>query len=425
MPEKFKIRKVNPRTFFAGRRRLVELYFVIVIVLIALMLFGYTHFLIEQLRSEYRKTTLAYTTYQTLVVSDLSAPAMEDVKVNLSREIGATINFPSVVTDPDGKPLAWWPGYNEYLGKNPDENLETVRGFAADLDRINDPVPIVRYTHDPETGNPVGEVAVYFHYGEPRVIKLLYWVPTFELALILIFAFVGILSYRRVKTSEQQAIWTGMARETAHQLGTPVSSLLGWHAILTEECEASPEMTGPLKEIEADIKRLEKVAARFQEIGAPVSVAPADIVSLVENAAEYGRRRLPVTSDAKIETDLPESLVVPFNPLLFEWVIENLVKNAVDAVLQGADGGLIKISLAAGDGGARITVRDNGVGIETRDLEQIFNPGYTTKPKGWGLGLALVKRVVEDVHHGEIKVESGPGGGATFTVFIPGEPAKQ
>jgi nitrogen-specific signal transduction histidine kinase len=423
MPGKYKIRKVGPRTFFAGRRRLVELYFVIAIVIVALMLFGYTHFLIEQLRSEYRKTTHAYTTYQTLVVSDLEGSAMEDVKVNLSREIGATINFPSVVTDPDGKPLAWWPGYNEYLGKDPDKNLETVKKFAADLDRINEPMPIVRYTRDPETGNPVGQVTVYFHYGEPRVVKLLYWVPTFELALILIFAFVGIISYRRVKTSEQQAIWTGMARETALQLGTPVSSLLGWHEILTEKCKSEPDTAEPLAEIGADIKRLEKVAARFQEIGAPVSVTPADIIPLVENAAEYGKRRLPVSSDADIVTDLPETLIVPFNTLLLEWVIENLVKNAVDAV-QGVDGGLISISAARRDGGAEITVGDNGVGIETRDLEQIFNPGYTTKPKGWGLGLALVKRVVEDVHKGEINVESAHGGGTKFKVFIPGEPAK-
>jgi signal transduction histidine kinase len=424
MPEKYKIRKLSPRAFFLGRRRLVELYFVIAIVLVALMLFGYTHFLIEQLRSEYRKTTLAYTTYQTLVVSDLTDPAMEDVKVNLSREIGATINFPSVVTDQEGKPLAWWPGYNKYLGKDPDKNLETVKKFAADLDRINEPIPIVRYTRDPETGNPVGQLAVYFHYGEPQVVRLLYWVPTFELALILIFAFVGIISYRRVKTSEQQAIWTGLARETAHQLGTPVSSLLGWHAILAEKCGSDPDTLGPLAEVEADIKRLEKVAARFQEIGAPVSVVAADIVPLIENAAEYGRRRLPISSDAKIATDLPKSLTVPFNTLLLEWVIENLVKNAVDAV-QGADGGLINIFAVRRDGGAEIIVKDNGVGIETRDLEQIFNPGYTTKPKGWGLGLALVKRVVEDVHQGEVEVESGPGGGAKFTGFIPGEIPKR
>ncbi|UCE26451.1 MAG: HAMP domain-containing histidine kinase [Candidatus Coatesbacteria bacterium] len=402
----------------------MELYFVIGIVIIALMLFGYTHFLIEQLRSEYRKTTLAYTTYQTLVVSDLSDPAMEGVKVNLSRDIGETINFPSVVTDPEGTPLAWWPGYNKYLGKDPDENLEIVKKFAADLDRINEPIPIVRYTRDPETGNPVGAVSVYFHYGEPVVVKLLYWVPTFELALILIFAFVGIVSYRRVKTSEQQAIWTGMAREAAHQLGTPVSSLLGWHAILTEKCGSDPGAAGPLGEIGADITRLEKVAARFQEIGAPVPLVPTDIVPLIEAATAYGRRRLPVSSDAEIRTDLPESLIVPFNPLLLEWVIENLVKNAVDAV-QGTDGGLINVSAVRKNGGVEVTVSDNGVGIGTRDLDQIFNPGYTTKPKGWGLGLALVKRVVEDVHGGEAKVESSAGGGATFTVFIPGETAKK
>jgi signal transduction histidine kinase len=166
------------------------------------------------------------------------------------------------------------------------------------------------------------------------------------------------------------------------------------------------------------------VAARFQEIGAPVSLAPTDIVPLIEASAEYGRRRLPVRSDAQIKTDLPESLIVPFNPLLLEWVIENLVKNAVDAV-QGTDGGVINVSAVGRDGGAEIVVSDNGVGIETRDLDQIFNPGYTTKPKGWGLGLALVKRVVEDVHRGEIKVHSSAGGGATFTVFIPGVGAKK
>jgi len=408
------------------RRRFVEFYFLAALAVVALMLFLYTHAVVSRLRHEFRITSYSYATIQTLLASDLQDPAMEEVIIRLARDIGRTMKFPTIVTDAAGTPQAWWPGYNPKLTKDPDRNLALVRGFAAELDRRNKPFPIIRYARDAESGFLVGTELGVFHFGEPRTIRLLYWVPGLELLLIAAFVFAGVFSYRRLKRTEQQALWAGMARETAHQLGTPVTSLMGWLEILRERCEGHAAANEPLHEMAEDIRRLEKVAARFQEIGAPVTLVEEDLVPLVGRAVAYGRRRAPAQAQLAFEAETPPSLVVPHSPVLMEWVVENFVKNAVDATKDLAPGrGRIVVSARQEKDYAAVAVRDNGVGIEPAELALIFTPGYTTKEKGWGLGLSLVKRIVEEVHGGRLEVRSDPGARATFTAFIPRVPRRR
>ncbi len=402
------------------RRRFVELYFVGALALIAVMLILHTLFVIGRLRREFRVTSNAYATFQTLLASDLQDPAMEGVIIALAQDIGRTMNFPTVATDAAGTPQVWWPGFNERLGADPDENLERVKGFAADLDRRNKAIPIIRYEVDAASGRPADRLFGRFHYGEPRTIRLLYWVPALELALIAAFTVTGALAYRQLKRVEQQAIWAGMARETAHQLGTPVTSLIGWLEHLRERAAGVETLAEPLEEMAEDIKRLEKVAARFQEIGAPVRLAEGDVVPLVERALAYGRRRAPAQARITFESKTPAELVVPHSPVLIEWVVENFVKNAVDATKDLPPGrGRIVVEARDEKGFAAIAVTDNGVGIEPAELRLIFTPGYSTKEKGWGLGLSLVKRIVEEVHHGRLEVRSERGKGSTFTAYVP------
>ncbi len=406
-------------------RRLVEAYFLGALLLIAAMLFLYTHLVISRLRHEFRVTSQAYATFQTLLASDLQDPAMEEVIIRLAQDIGETMTFPTIVTDARGTPQAWWPGFNARLGPNPDENLELVKGFARDLDRGNGAIAITRYARDEESGRPAGRLFGRFHFGEPRAIRLLYWVPVLELALIAAFASAGVFAYRRVKRAEQQAIWAGMARETAHQLGTPISSLAGWWELLRERAAEDPALAEPLAEIAEDILRLEKVAARFQEIGAPVTLAEGDIVPIIERAVAYGRRRAPARAQVAFEAQTPPALVVPHSPVLIEWVVENLVKNAVDATKDLRSGeGRITVRAYEEKGDVAIAVADNGVGIDAADLRLIFSPGYTTKEKGWGLGLSLVKRIVEEVHRGRLEVRSEVRKGSTFTAYIPRAPRR-
>ncbi len=411
---------VRPYKRLRGARRLVEVYILFSVVLIAFMLFGYTHLLIGQLREEVRKTSKAYVTYQTLMASEIYDHSLAMVIIGLSQEIGSTMNFPSIVTDAEGNPMAWSEDYVKKLGKDPDQNLELLREFAADLDKNNEPLSIVRYTYDPETGHPVSTVFGYFHYGEPRIIRLLYWVPLLQLVLIGAFAFLGLVTYRRLKAAETQAVWAGLARETAHQLGTPISSLIGWHELLRENCAATPEASDPLNQMSLDIERLEKVAARFQEIGAPVALTYGDLVPIVARSLEYGQRRIPKSSYIKITAETPDELNIRHNPLLFEWVLENLIKNAVDALVNAeSDTGNIRIKLEGTDKYAVLTVADDGPGIEPANVKRIFTPGFTTKTKGWGLGLALVRRIVYDIHRGKIEVKSEEKRGTRFTVSLP------
>ncbi len=402
------------------RRRFVEVYVVVALALVAAVLILHTLFVIAQLRREFRVTSNAYATFQTLLASDLQDPGMEDVIIMLAQDIGSTMKFPTVATDAEGTPQVWWPGFNERLGADPDENLELVRGFAADLDRRNEPIIITRYGVDDETGRVSDRLFGRFHYGEPRAIRLLYWVPALELALIFAFALAGALAYRQLKKVEQQAVWAGMARETAHQLGTPVTSLIGWLEHLRERAGDDEALREPLAEMAEDIKRLEKVAARFQEIGAPVRLAEGDVVPLIERALAYGRRRAPARAKITFESITPARLTVPHSPILMEWVVENFVKNAVDATKDLPVGqGRIVVEARTDRDYVAVSVADNGVGIDPAEIGLIFTPGYSTKEKGWGLGLSLVKRIVEEVHHGRLEVRSEPGEGSTFTAFLP------
>ena len=211
-----------------------------------------------------------------------------------------------------------------------------------------------------------------------------------------------------------------MARETAHQLGTPVTSLIGWLEHLRERAGGDEALQEPLDEMAEDIKRLEKVAARFQEIGAPVRLPEGDVVPLVEGALAYGRRRAPAQAEITFEAITPAKVTVPHSPILMEWVVENFVKNAVDATKDLPPGkGRIVAEVRDGKDSVALAVTDNGVGIDPAEVGLIFTPGYSTKEKGWGLGLSLVKRIVEDVHHGRLEVRSERGKGSTFTAYVP------
>jgi len=406
------------------RRRLVEIYFAASLGLVAVMLFAYTHLVISRLRHEFRVTSNAYATIQTLLASDLTDPAMDDVILQLAVEIGRTMKFPSIVTDADGRPMAWSKSYDdEGLGANPTTAEEKIKEEARKLDRDHRPLPITRYARDPLTGEFGGGRFGTFHYAEPLSIKLLYWVPILELGLIVGFVAAGVLAYRRLKVAEQQVLWAGMARETAHQLGTPITSLIGWLEHCRERAAAYPDMAEPLNEMGEDITRLEKVAARFQEIGVPVKPVRGDLVPLIERAVAYGRRRAPARARISFEAKTPAHLYVPHSPVLIEWVVENFVKNAVDATKELAAGkGRIVVEAREEGSFAVVAVTDNGVGIDPAEIKLIFTPGYTTKDKGWGLGLSLVKRIVEDVHGGRLDVWSEMGAGATFSAYLPRDP---
>jgi len=248
-------------------------------------------------------------------------------------------------------------------------------------------------------------------YDESTLLKRLSQYPYWQLGVVMIFVVVAVFALLASKRAEQNKVWVGLSKETAHQLGTPISSLMAWVEILKEnypDDELIPEMN-------KDVKRLELIAERFSKIGSLPEPVEASMNEVLAHVVDYMDRR--TSKKVEIVRHLPEQeVIVRMNAQLFEWVIENLCKNAVDA-MEGKG----RIDLTLVDEGHRIVIEvsDNGKGIRKKDIKNVFTPGFTTKKRGWGLGLSLAKRIVEEYHKGKIFVkESEVGKGTTFRIEL-------
>ena len=246
-------------------------------------------------------------------------------------------------------------------------------------------------------------------YDDSLLLTRLEYYPYIQLAVVMLFIIIAIFALLTSKRAEQNKVWVGLSKETAHQLGTPISSLMAWTEILREnypDDELIPEM-------DKDVKRLQLIADRFSKIGSAPEIQDIELSELLQHVVEYMNRR--TSQKVEITYSTPE-IKVQVNPQLFEWVFENLCKNAVDA-MEGK--GAIHITAHADEHLTIIDVEDTGKGITSQNLQDVFTPGYTTKKRGWGLGLSLAKRIVEEYHHGKIYVlTSERGKGTTFRIEL-------
>lgn len=249
-------------------------------------------------------------------------------------------------------------------------------------------------------------------YDESLMLKRLSWYPYVQLGVVLLFVVVAIFALLTSKRAEQNKVWVGLSKETAHQLGTPISSLIAWVEILKE---TYPDDT-LIPEMDKDVKRLQLIADRFSKIGSVPAPVPTNLLELLGHVVDYMDHR--TSKKVKILTDFPEhQVIVDLNGSLFEWVIENLCKNAVDAM--SGEQGIITLKVEESDTWVYLDVSDTGKGIRKRNINNVFRPGFTTKKRGWGLGLSLAKRIVEEYHHGRIYVkESEVGKGTTFRIEL-------
>lgn len=257
-----------------------------------------------------------------------------------------------------------------------------------------------------------GDIVQYLYYEDSKLLKRLSLFPYLQLVVMLAFIAIVYYAVSSTKKAEQNKVWVGLSKETAHQLGTPISSLMAWMELLRAE-GIDPDI---VNEMDKDVNRLETIASRFSKIGSHPTLEPVDMRDVVASAASYMSTRISSRiSLTCTQTDQP--LPVNISRPLIEWVLENLIKNAVDA-MEGD--GSITITSAIAVCYACIDVSDTGKGIPRKRHKTIFNPGYTTKKRGWGLGLTLAKRIVEQYHNGKIFVlSSEPGQGTTFRIFIP------
>ena len=306
------------------------------------------------------------------------------------------LSTPVIVVDEDGK-------LNNSL--NVDENelndREQLQRMIQKFKSENQPIPV-------KIGD---ETKQMIYYGNSPVLNKLKYYPLALLVIILLFAAVVYFFYRSTKNAEQNKLWTGMAKETAHQIGTPLSSLVGWTEILKSE-NLNPDY---IVEIEKDINRLKTITERFSKIGSVPILSSHDIVEITKDSCDYLKSR--TSKLIKFDIALPNTqLKVNMSPQLYSWTIENLVKNAIDA-MKGK--GTLNLSITASDDLVFVNISDTGKGIPKSSFNKIFEPGYTTKKRGWGLGLSLSKRIIEDYHNGKIKVlKSELNEGSTFQISL-------
>ena len=273
-----------------------------------------------------------------------------------------------------------------------------------EIKKENDPI-IIKYKNDQ------GELVINqkLYYGNSSILKKLQYYP---LALLLIIFLFGSVLYFVLKTSrvaEQNRLWTAMAKETAHQLGTPLSSMMGWISLLKEKESI------PIKEIEKDIKRLNLISERFSKVGSIPNLESQEINSVIEQTTSYLKKRS--SEHILFEIKLPQKKVIlPFNSQLISWTLENLIKNGIDA-MKGK--GRLSVQMIEQKSKVEIYICDSGSGIKDELLPSIFNPGFTTKERGWGLGLSLAKRIVEDFHNGKIIVNKNKQSqGTCFQILL-------
>ncbi|MBK7711276.1 MAG: ATP-binding protein [Bacteroidales bacterium] len=237
------------------------------------------------------------------------------------------------------------------------------------------------------------------YYKDSTILTMLMYYPYIQLGIILLFILVSYLAFSSSRKAEQNQLWVGMSRETAHQLGTPTSSLAGWIEVLQLK---HPEVS-ITKELALDVERLEKVTERFSRIGSKPSLTDENVVLIILRTIEYLKSRTSSKVKFSFEHGAGNSVIIPLNSALFEWVIENVFKNAIDS-MEGS--GELNIKLTETDKNAIIDISDTGKGIPKSAFKKIFNPGFTTKQRGWGLGLSLAKRIIEEYHRGRIFVRT-------------------
>lgn len=379
------------KSIYDSRQRL-KLAFIFTAVLIAIASVVVSDMLIKNLAQEERQKIEVWSEATRVMTSENPS-----LNMNLILKIIQGNNSIPVILCNDRDSVL---SYNNI--QIPEENVESfMKNKVRELKSKNLPIVI-----DMEDGT-----FQYLYYDDSIILKRLLIYPYAQLSVVFIFIVLAFLALASTKKAEQNKVWVGLSKETAHQLGTPISSLIAWVEYLRTK-EIDPSL---LNEMEKDVKRLETIAERFSKIGSNPAPVPVNINNSVQMALEYMSTR--ISSKVKIHTSLPDHpVLVLMNDSLFAWVIENLTKNAVDA-MEGQ--GEITFQVEEKEKVVRIDITDTGKGIPKSRFKTVFNPGYTTKKRGWGLGLSLVKRIIESYHGGKIFVKSSEAGkGTTFRIEL-------
>lgn len=372
--------------------------FVVVLIGVALLLGSYvflTQRVVQELRRDASLSGLMYGEVWRALTDTTADP--QSALLDISRHVVES-GVPFILTDADGRPYAM---ANIGLDSVDDPR---VRDWIVRLDKENPPIVVPN--------------AVTVHFGHTPLVRGLQVIPALQAGMLALLILAGVLVLRTRAHADRERVWAGMARESAHQLGTPLSSLSGWIELLGDQTGEEGPARSAIEHMSGDLERLERVAHRFERIGRPPQRRRVDVSDILARVARYFAARVPTLAHSvTVETRIDETLPLQGDPVLMEWAIEALVKNAVDA-LAGRGGHVVVEGRRLPEGDVRVRVSDDGPGVPRELRRRIFDAGFSTKQRGWGIGLALAKRIVEEAHKGSLVLVPSDRG-ATFEIIFP------
>tara|TARA_Y100001970_G_scaffold80564_1_gene102302 strand:- start:289 stop:1452 length:1164 start_codon:yes stop_codon:yes gene_type:complete len=366
--------------------------------ILVIFLFTYTQGIVNELRKDNGEIVKLYAEIIAQTISDENDTNLDFV----FDEIIQKAQFPIIYSNNKKDPV---------YSKNINTDKSNLRKIQSTMDEQNEAIPL-RYA------NPLTNEIIligFLHYGDSSQIEKLKWLPFIEIGAITLFILLGFISFSIIRNSEKRNIWVGMARETAHQLGTPISSLMGWLEWMKNKPNDQEKI---IDDISLDLERLQQVSDRFSKMGSETKIAEVHLSNIVDNIVLYFNRRIPsMGKSIIIENQLESDLKIRANGILISWAIENVVKNAIDAL---DNEGIISLKSKFEKKSIIIVIEDSGKGISRKNWKNIFRPGFSTKEQGWGLGLSLTSRIINEIHGGSIYVsQSKPGQGSTIEILLP------
>jgi nitrogen-specific signal transduction histidine kinase len=378
------------------KKRKWKRYIFLAAVLIGIGSILYTNKLVKEVSNEERIKVerWAEATYLLATKNDLG----NDVQHYLNKVITTNTTIPLIIVDKNDSIYA-----NRNIKYNEKNKKKVLRQELKKMKANQSPIVI-----------PLGnDEEQYLYYKESSLQTKLKYYPIFQLVVIIIFIIIAYIAFSSARKTEQNLVWVGMAKETAHQLGTPISSLLAWMELLKEE-NVSPAI---MSELEKDMNRLERITERFSKVGSKPELYPENIYNQLLNTISYLQTRISKKITFEYNFSERDELYIPLSSSLFGWVIENIVRNSVDAIENNH--GIIRFHVEKTEKEVLIDITDNGKGISKSKQKTIFQPGFTTKKRGWGLGLSLSKRIIENYHNGKIFIKnSEPNKATTFRIVL-------
>jgi two-component sensor histidine kinase len=360
----------------------------------------YTQHIVNELREDNREIVKLYAEIIAKTVSDES-----DANLNfVFDEIIKKVQFPIIYSSVENKPI-----YSKNIVGEP--TIQNLIKIQQTMDRQNEPIEL--HFSNPNTSELI--VIGHLHYGDSKQIRRLMWLPYLEIGAVALFILLGFTGFTIIRNSEKRNIWVGMARETAHQLGTPISALMGWIERLKTKPEDGDKI---LSDMDLDLNRLQQVSDRFSKMGSETKLEEINLSEIVEKVVSYLDRRLPsMGKTIELSNEVNSEININANGVLISWAIENVIKNGIDAV---DNNGKICVKMRKNSNNVVIQIVDSGKGISRKDWRNIFRPGFSSKEQGWGLGLSLTSRIIKEIHGGSIRVaKSKIGDGTTIEITLP------